>query len=128
YIENFLERHREDIKGRVLEIGDDAYCRRFGGGITRQDVLHVSSENEEATIIGDLSHPGVLPDSSFDCMVLTQTLHLIYDMPAAVRHIHRALKPGGVALVTVPGTTQVDRGEWGSSWYWSLPLLSLQRL
>lgn len=128
YIEAFLGRHRGDIKGRVLEIGDDAYCQRFGSGITQQDVLHVSAENDEATFVGDLSQPGVLPDDSFDCMVLTQTLHLIYDMPAAVRHIHRSLKPGGVALVTVPGITPVDSGEWCDTWYWSLTQVSLRRL
>ena len=31
YIERFLERHAADICGRVLEVGDDAYTRRFGG-------------------------------------------------------------------------------------------------
>jgi SAM-dependent methyltransferase len=129
YIEKFLERHRGDISGHVLEIGDDTYCRRFGSGITRQDILHVSSECEDATIVGDLSQPGVLEDNSFDCMVLTQTLQFIYDMPSAVRHIHRALKPGGVALVTVPGISSADSGgDWGHSWYWALTLRSLQRL
>src|SRR5690606_11879416 len=31
YIENFLEHHRADVRGRVLEIGDASYTRRFGG-------------------------------------------------------------------------------------------------
>jgi len=30
YIEGFLARHATDVRGRVLEFGDDAYTRRFG--------------------------------------------------------------------------------------------------
>src|ERR1041384_1893415 len=30
YVEKFLERHAEDIRGRVLEIGDDRYTKKFG--------------------------------------------------------------------------------------------------
>jgi SAM-dependent methyltransferase len=128
YIEAFLQRHAADLRGRALEIGDDSYCRRFGGEcITQQDVLHVSS-SAAATIIGDLSQPGLLPEAAFDCMVLTQTLHLIFDMRAAVAEIHRGLKPGGVVLLTVPGISQIDRGEWGESWLWSLTRQSALRL
>ncbi len=128
YIESFLGRSSPDIRGRALEVGDATYCRRFGMGIARQDVLHVAAGNQDATIVGDLSQPGLLPTDAFDCMVLTQTLHLIYDMPGAVREIHNALRPGGVALVTVPGITRIDRGEWENIWYWSLTGRSARRL
>jgi hypothetical protein len=60
--------------------------------------------------------------------VLTQTLHLIYDMRRAVTTLHRILKPGGILLLTVPGVSSVDRGEWGGSWYWSLTPIALRRL
>jgi SAM-dependent methyltransferase len=129
YIEEFLSRHSADVRGRVLEIGDSAYSRRFGGGkIEHQDVLHVHAGSPGATIIGDLADPDVLPARSFDCIILTQTLHLIFDMPAAVANLRRALRPGGVALITVPGITPVDKGEWGKSWYWSLTGAALARL
>src|SRR5690606_16767017 len=40
YIELFLEEHRASIRGRVLEIGDDTYSRRFGGAdVANRDVL-----------------------------------------------------------------------------------------
>src|SRR5687768_6643043 len=72
YIERFLARHAADIKGHVLEIGDDAYSRRFGGNrIVHQDVLHVDGSNSSATILGDISMPDVLPAESFDCLVIT---------------------------------------------------------
>lgn len=129
YIETFLDRHAADIKGRALEVGDDDYCRKFGRGqITQQDIIHVREGNLLATIVGDMSQPGVLPPDAFDVMVLTQTLHLVYDMPSAVTEMYKALKPGGVVLLTVPGITRIDRGEWGYTWYWSLTDLSARRL
>lgn len=129
YIETFLEEHSGDFRGRVLEIGDDSYSRRFGASrITKQDVLHVQPDHPGATIVGDLSEPGVLPPRAFDCIILTQTLHLIYDMAAAVEQLHAALRPGGVALITVPGISPIHPGPWKGSWYWSLTDVALARL
>jgi hypothetical protein len=128
YIERFLDSHRTAIRGDALEIGDDSYCARFGTGVTRQDVLHVTGNNPSATLVGSLPDPGVLPDAAFDCMVVTQTLHLIYDLQAAVRNLHAALRPGGTLLLTVPGITPISSDEWGAQWYWSLTAQSAQKL
>src|SRR6185503_9917132 len=43
YIERFLDRRRGDVRGRVLEIKDDAYTRRYGSGVERADVLDVDA-------------------------------------------------------------------------------------
>ena len=128
YIDRFLDANRDDVRGRALEIGDASYCRRFGSGVTRQEVLHVDPANRDATIIGDLSQPDVLAPDSFDCLLVTQTLHLIFDVQQAAAQLHRALSPGGVLLLTVPGITPIDRREWRDSWYWSLTEFSLHRL
>lgn len=128
YIEGFLAQNSQAIQGRVLEIGDATYCERFDKGITEQDILHVSPDNPHATIIGDLGQNGVLPNETFDCQVITQTLHLIYDMKAALSQLHDALRPGGILLLTVPGITSIDRGQWGDTWYWSLTKNSAERL
>lgn len=128
YIESFLEQHDADVRGHVLEIGDDSYTRRFGGDrVKRADVLHVDSV-DGATYAGDISEGSFLPDETFDCIILTQTLHLVYDFPAALRTIRRILSPGGVLLLTVPGISNMDSGEWGSSWYYSFTHLSLRRM
>src|SRR5438874_9640296 len=40
YIEKFIERHANDIRGRVLECFDRTYTGRFGGNrVTHSDVL-----------------------------------------------------------------------------------------
>ena len=119
YIERFLSAHAAHIRGRVLEVGDRDYTDRFGVGVTKSDVLHVVSGDPAATIVGDLTDLAGVPDGSFDCIILTQTLHYVFDMPAAVHEVHRILAPGGVALVTVPGLSQISRWDmerWGDRW------------
>jgi SAM-dependent methyltransferase len=130
YVEGFLSRHAADIRGRVLEVGENTYTRRYGGDrVTHSDVLHVRDGNPRATIIADLADAPQIADSTFDCIVLTQTLHLIYDARAAVRTLHRVLKPGGVLLLTVPGITQVPHGtDWAYTWYWAFTELSVRRM
>jgi peptidoglycan/xylan/chitin deacetylase (PgdA/CDA1 family) len=129
YIENFLAQHASIIRGRVLEIGDNAYTKAFGGTrVTISDVLHVTEGNPMATIIGDLTRADHIPSDSFDCIILTQTLQLIYDARAALETLHRILKPDGVLLATVPGITHIARDEWAASWYWHFTTLSARRL
>ncbi|MFL5607302.1 MAG: class I SAM-dependent methyltransferase [Gemmatimonadaceae bacterium] len=128
YIEGFLARHAADVHGRVLEVKDAAYTRRFGGErVEISDVLDVDPANRDATLIDDLTTGTRLPSDAFDCVVLTQTLHLIFDVHAAARTLHRVLKPGGVLLLTVPGITQIPRSE-SSYWYWSFSSLAAERL
>lgn len=129
YIERFLEEHRGDIRGHVLEIGDDSYSKRFGGDrIDKQDILRLRPGDPHTTIVGDLTQPGVLAHDTFDCIILTQTLQFIFDTAAALRQVRQALRPGGVALITVPGISAIDRGEWGDSWCWSFSSRALEQL
>jgi glycosyltransferase involved in cell wall biosynthesis len=129
YIENFLARQAGDIRGRVLEIEDNTYTRRFGGHrVTRSDILHVVEGNPLATIVGDLTDAPQIPSNIFDCIILTQTLQLIYEVRAAIRTLHRILRPGGVVLATFPGISQNNDRDWSNDWYWGFTPLSGRRL
>lgn len=129
YIERFLTREANSIAGCVLEIGDDSYTRRFGGAsVTVSDVLHVAPGAPQATIIGDLTRADHIPTNRFDCVILTQTLQLIYDVHAAIRTLFRIVKPGGVVLATVPGITPISDTQWSRQWYWNFTRLSAARL
>ncbi len=129
YIENFLKKQEGLIKGRVLEIGDNEYTLLFGGsGVTTSDILHVDESNKSATFIGDISSAPQIPDNTFDAIILTQTLHLIYNFKDALATCHRILKPGGSLLLTVPGITPIDHGEWKDIWYWSFTDKALKKL
>jgi hypothetical protein len=121
YIETFLDRHRRDIRGRAMEFGGTAYLDQFGDDrVARKDVFsYVASPT--ATIVGDLTGPEVLAPSSFDCIVCTQTVQMIYDIRLAVRRLSAMLKPGGVLLVTTNGIVKigryVERDGWGEYWH-----------
>lgn len=129
YIEAFLAEHAADVRGRTLEIGDASYTLRYGGArVTRPDVLHVHGDNPHATIVADLEAWPDAPENAFDCILLTQTLHLLYDVRAAMVTLHRLLAPGGVLLLTAPGLSPIDPSEWRRSWYWSLTEYSMRRL
>lgn len=132
YIEGFLRERREDIRGRVLEIGESLYTEMFGDDrVERSDILvYDRSENPEAEFVGDITDAPVLPDATYDCVIITQTLQLIYDVPAALATIRRILKPGGVVLATAPGISQINRRDdesWGEYWCWNFTALSLRR-
>ena len=118
YIDRFIERHAADIRGRVLEIGDPGYTRKYGGDkVTRSDVLHAIPGNPQATIIADLTCADHIPSDSFDCIILTQTLQFIYDFRAALKTLYRILAPGGVLLATSHGICRISRFDmvrWGS--------------
>jgi SAM-dependent methyltransferase len=130
YIEKFLSFHSQKIQGHVLEIGDDTYTRKFGGQhVTRSDVLYPYGGNPKATIVADLACAGHIQSNTFDCIIFTQTLQFVYDVPAALRTLHRILKPGGILLATFPGISQISRYDmdrWGD--YWRFTTLSSQRL
>ena len=120
YIESFLEANADQIRGTVLEIGDDAYSRRFGGAeVESYEVLTSDPTAAEVTWNADLADAPDIPADRFDCVVLTQTLQFIPDAGAAVDTLHRILAPGGHLLLTVPGishTTAADSERWGDYW------------
>ncbi|MBI4364014.1 MAG: methyltransferase domain-containing protein [Candidatus Latescibacteria bacterium] len=130
YIERFLDSVKDGIRGRVLEVGDNAYTMRFGGArVVRSDVLHAEPGHPGATIVGDLTRSEQIPSDAYDCVICTQTLPFIYEVREAVRTLYRILKPGGVLLATVPGISQISRYDmerWGD--YWRFTTLSTRRL
>ena len=129
YIERFLEQSRERIRGAVLEFGDDAYTRRFGGArVESSDVLDVAARSG-ATIVADITQPDAVPAGRFDCVICTQVLQMIFDVRAALAQLHRALAPGGALLVTGAGISKVGRrlgvDPWGEYWRFTAQSLEL---
>ena len=128
YIERFLSVHAADVRGAVLEVGDDAYTRRFGGDmVIRRDVLNVAAGHAGTTILADLADAPGIPSGSFDCVICAQTLQLIYNLDAAVRTLYRILKPGGVLLASVPGVAPTC-GSWRDVTYWKFTPLTVRTL
>ena len=119
YIHEFLKEHAADVHGHVLEVLSGNLTTRYGADrVERSDILDIDPGNNCATLIGDLRVADELPEGVYDCFILTQTLHLIDDIDAAVRSARRVLKPGGVLLATLPCSSMIatEYGAKGDHW------------
>jgi SAM-dependent methyltransferase len=109
YIEAFLVEHRDAIRGSVLEVQDDTYMTAFGADrVAMRTVVDIDPANPRATLIADLSERRSLPADAYDCIILTQTLHLIRRPEACVENCFRALRPGGTLLATAPSLSRLS--------------------
>ena len=101
YWDQFLQRHRADIHGTVLEIGTTSTVLKYGGNTIEQaDAMDLKAHDPEITVVSDLSRADNVPSDHYDCFVNQFTTHLIYDVEAALYHSIRLLKPGGVLLIS----------------------------
>lgn len=76
--------------------------------------------------MADLTHADHIPSDTFDCIICTQVLFLIFDVRTAIRTLYRILKPGGVILVTVPGVAHKITDEEPDCWRFTS--LSIRKL
>jgi SAM-dependent methyltransferase len=121
YIERFPNRHRLEIRGRALEFGDTVYLDKFGDDRVRQKDVFSYVDSPRATLVGDLTGTTALAPDTFDCIVCTQTVQMIYDIRLAIRRLHTMLRPGGVLLLTSNGIVRtgrhLDSDGWGEYWH-----------
>lgn len=119
YIEHFLLENSNDIKGKCMELLNGYYMQKYGGDhIIEGIVLDIDQNNKDANLIADLRDLKDISDNVFDCIILTQVLHLIDDISAAISECHRVLKSGGTLLATLPALSRIDclAGMKGDYW------------
>jgi peptidoglycan/xylan/chitin deacetylase (PgdA/CDA1 family)/SAM-dependent methyltransferase len=119
YIEDFLAACSSDVTGTVLEVQESDFTQRFGGSrVIRSEVVDLDDGNPRATIVADLRSAAGVDGGQFDCIILTQTLHVIDDMRAVLGECYRLLTPGGVLLATLPSASRVclEYGADGDLW------------
>jgi GT2 family glycosyltransferase/SAM-dependent methyltransferase len=121
YIERFLGSHSADVRGSVLEVQDSVYVARYRGDrLKRSDVVDIDPTNPNANVVADLQEAGALGSRSYDCVILTQTLFLIYRLNAALKECARVLRSGGVLLATVPCVARIDPESGLDGDFWRL--------
>ena len=119
YIHDFVAAHSSDVSGSVLEVQEDDFTRELGGPrVTHSAVVDLDDGNTRATVVADLRAAAGIDGDQFNCIILTQTLHVIADMPAVLRECWRLLAPGGVLLATLPSASRVclEYGSDGDLW------------
>lgn len=103
YWARFLEKNRSHVRGHALEIGTTKTIRHYGGQtLTQVDAIDVTAHGPEITVVADLSRADHIPSDTYDCFLNQFTMHIIYDLEAALYHSIRILKPGGVLLANFP--------------------------
>jgi hypothetical protein len=103
YWAQFLNEHRDDIRGRALEIGTTETIRHYGGrALTRADAIDLAAHSPEVTVVADLTDAQEIAAEAYSCFVNQFTMHLIYDLDSALFHSLRILEPGGRLLVNFP--------------------------
>lgn len=95
-----------DLSGRMIEIAREKAAS--------EGVGHIRFEH--ATVFDEQLEPG-----SFDAVLAFNLLHLLPDIPSAVRRIHALLKPGGFFI-----SKTVCLDEHG--WLWRLALAVMKPL
>lgn len=87
--------------------GSEAFVRRLEG------LLATAPGGPHRALAGDV---GALPvaDASVDVAVCAEVLEHVDDDAAAARELARALRPGGLLVVTVPANP--DRYDWTDAW------------
>ncbi len=130
YIARFLGEHSQDVRGRVLEVAGNDYTLRFGGQrVSVSDILHDAPGSPRATVVADLARGDAIPSDQYDCVICTQTLHLIFDVKAALETLRRILRPGGVLLASVPVITQISRVDMDRTGdFWRFTSAAVRRL
>lgn len=81
-------------------------------------------------MVGDITDANHIPSNTFDCIIMTHTIQMIYDQRSALRHLYRILKPGGVLLVNTHGISRIGRHEGADPWavQWRMTTYSARRL
>jgi hypothetical protein len=109
YIEAFLSSHRAAIHGRVLEVQDNTYTMRFGADrVLESAVVDIDAGNPSATLVADLQQVGSLSPDTYDCIILTQTLHLLHRPAHCIDNCFGALRARGALLATAPSVSRVS--------------------
>jgi len=108
YIESFIRRHRLTIRGVVMEIQCPEYTDRYGDQVERSEIADIDRTNPRATLIVDLGEPNSLPASTYDYVIVTQTLQFVDSLDLAIANLWRSLRPGGALLITVPTVSKVE--------------------
>jgi hypothetical protein len=73
------------------------------------NVLPVTKGNLQASIVADLARTGHIPSNAFDCVILAQTLQLVYDVRSSTCTLHSIPKSSRVLLTTYLGISLVGR-------------------
>jgi len=104
YTQRFLERHRNDICGRVLELTAPGF-----GPLDQASVGELSvTEWRSVELDADSAVLRALPLGAYEAIVLLGAGRGLFDLEALIKEASRALAPGGIMLAALPCVAPID--------------------
>jgi len=126
YVDRWFASTRDAVRGRVLELGDGHYARQFGGGAIT-DIRTLSVDVDSPQFVEQFAALARDTGAGFDCLVMPQVLHAVFDVEEIIRLAHKLLEPGGVLLATLAGLGPLD-SDGEDSRYWGFTSDSARHL
>jgi SAM-dependent methyltransferase len=90
--------------GAVIDLGCGTmpFQDMIGGKVSTYHTLDIEPRSEGTTYVGDIQDMDIIEDASYDLAICLEVLEHVPSPPSAVQEILRILKPGGVAVFSVP--------------------------
>ncbi|MBI5728517.1 MAG: class I SAM-dependent methyltransferase [Candidatus Magasanikbacteria bacterium] len=100
-LERYLWKFRHLLSGKLLDVGSGTrrYDHLFVGDMTAIDLL---PDAKKKILSGDIERGLPYDDQTFDGILCIEVLEYLRDYRRAIREIHRLLRPGGYAFLTIP--------------------------
>ncbi len=118
YLAHFLDAHRADITGDVLEVQVGDITRRYGHQVRRSDTIDIEPQFHPTWCCDLATADTIIPDDHYDCFILPNTLSFLRDLDACLRQALRVVRPGGVVLGTTAVLGQMN-GDGKDYWHLS---------
>jgi SAM-dependent methyltransferase len=117
YLHRFLERHKGEIRGDVLEIQGSGYTKRFGVDLRSHKSIDINAAMKPDYLCDLAEADRMIAAESFDCFLMPQTLQHLERLEESLRQAFRLLRPGGVILASAAGLLPLipdapDRDFW----------------
>ena len=100
-LEQLIEKHAYHISGSMLDVGalNPRYNHLFKATVTSVDII----VNEKVGVqYGNIDKGLTFDDAAFDSIICIEVFEYLDNYQCAIDEIHRLLKPGGRAFISVP--------------------------
>ncbi|HTE28515.1 class I SAM-dependent methyltransferase [Flavitalea sp.] len=100
-LERLITKHAHHISGSMLDVGalSPRYNHLFKASVTSVDIV----VNEKLGVqYGDIEKGLTFEDAAFDSVICIEVFEYLDNYQSAIDEIHRLLKPGGKALISLP--------------------------
>lgn len=116
---------RNEIQGSLLDVGCGMQPYKDFFQISSYTGMEIDNEMSRKRNSADIFYDGItfpVEDNSYDSILMSQVLEHVFEPDLFLKEVHRSLKPGGKALITVPFIWDEHEQPWDYARYSSFGL------